>query len=196
MQDGPRHNDFPWREVAPRGPAGALTRTPRRLLPPPHLATRRSTRAPARARWIGMGGPTATLAVASGAPEPGAAVPSRRTRGTRQGASAPRLRPRPSPAPPLRGGSAGWWRPVRRVDVARHAGPLVEECHHPGTDTHRERLLDGTRLRVATVPWHERQLCYGISGNFRLESVATFARNMHLSNTSGYDPDEHAIDQR
>jgi hypothetical protein len=39
-----------------------------------------------------------------------------------------------------------------RADVACHAGPLVEEFHHPGTDTHLELLLDeriGHRIVVA-----------------------------------------------
>jgi hypothetical protein len=39
-----------------------------------------------------------------------------------------------------------------RADVAGHAGPLVEEFHHPGTDTHLELLLDeriGHRIVVA-----------------------------------------------
>jgi hypothetical protein len=43
-----------------------------------------------------------------------------------------------------------------RADVARHAGPLVKECHHPGTDTHLELLLDerlGHRIVVA-VDFH------------------------------------------
>ena len=39
-----------------------------------------------------------------------------------------------------------------RADVACHAGPLVEEFYHPGTDTHLELLLDeriGHRIVVA-----------------------------------------------
>jgi hypothetical protein len=32
---------------------------------------------------------------------------------------------------------------------------------------------------VATLPWDDRQLCDGISGNFAVESMATFARNTH-----------------
>ena len=30
---------------------------------------------------------------------------------------------------------------------------------------------------VAILPWNARQLLRGISGNFRMERVATFARN-------------------
>jgi hypothetical protein len=30
---------------------------------------------------------------------------------------------------------------------------------------------------VATLPWNARQLCYGISGKFCVESVATFVWN-------------------
>jgi hypothetical protein len=45
--------------------------------------------------------------------------------------------------------------------------------------------LRRTRLRggkfgvelVATLPWNERQLCYGISGKFGVESVATLPWN-------------------
>jgi hypothetical protein len=33
------------------------------------------------------------------------------------------------------------------------------------------------RLGVAGFPWNQWQLCYGISGNFRVEQVAAFAWN-------------------
>ena len=38
-----------------------------------------------------------------------------------------------------------------RADVARYAGPLVEEFHHTGTDPHLKLLPDETRDYVPRV---------------------------------------------
>jgi hypothetical protein len=62
------------------------------MLPQPPLATRRSTRSPSRTRLIGMEVHTATLAGASVAQAHGAEVLSLGTMGTRQCASAHRVR--------------------------------------------------------------------------------------------------------
>jgi hypothetical protein len=101
----PRHNDFQWREVDPRWNAGSLPRNPSRMLPQPQHLSWRSTLSQSRPLCIGMDGHTDTIAVASVAPDHGAAVTPLGTRGTRQGDSAQLMRTMPSQAPHLLFGS-------------------------------------------------------------------------------------------
>ena len=44
------------------------------------------------------------------------------------------------------------------------------------------------RLGVAGFPWNQWQLCYGISGNFRVEQVAAFAWNTQTLANFVYGP--------
>ncbi len=46
------------------------------------------------------------------------------------------------------------------------------------------KLATSSMESVAVLPWNERQLCYGISGKFGVESVATFAWNTHKSQST------------
>ena len=96
----PRHNDFPWWEVAPRWNAGELPRHQSRMLPPQPRSTRRATLAQSRPLLIGMDGHKDTMAVAYIAPDQGAAVPSLGTSGTRPCESDPLMRKMPSTAQP------------------------------------------------------------------------------------------------
>jgi hypothetical protein len=82
-----------------------------------------------RTRFVGMAVHQETMAVASGAQEPGADVTSLGTMGTRQGAMAHRLRTRPSQAQPLlclsEAGPWGAWRSRSRQKQDEDGGVVA-----------------------------------------------------------------------
>ena len=119
---------------------------------------RRSTLAPSRPLSVGLEGPQASLAVASGAHDPGAAGGSRGTSGTRQGEMAQRRQPRRSPHPPLgcvyAAGPGGSWRERarRQHGAVGGGGAPMRPCMHSASGACRRSVGgSGRPMSVDTV---------------------------------------------